>query len=246
MPHSLRYFPVALACSLTLNAHLTSESQSAPRHQVPLSPTATLQPGSTRCEPMPFCLLSEPQSQPVSTTSRIIKSPRKPAPGFLLKSKLKHLKTIRRTIRHDPLNANLTPSHSVILQLSINPAKRSSKGAYAGAANSAQSFPHPKKDRAEATTDGVIRLPRRSISTAAVWGLTGYNYQWNTLATGTAPHTSYADRASPYGTLTPLNDVADASFPTRLGIPLGRIMDFGTVTPAPGSFSMPPVLAPAH
>ena len=94
-------------------------------------------------------------------------------------------------------------------------------------------FPIPKKDRAEATTDGVIKLPRRSISTAAVWETYRYNYQWNTLATGTAPHTSYADRASPYGTLTPLNDVADASFPTRLGIPLGRIMDFGTVTPAP-------------
>ena len=159
MPHSLRYVPLALACSLTLNAHLISESQSAPRHQVPLSPSATQQPAPTHCEPMPFCLLSEPQSQPVSTTSRIIKSPRKPAPGFLLKSKLKHLKTKRRTIRHDPLNANITPSHSVIPQLSINPAKRSSKGAYAGAATSTQSFPHPKKDRAEATTDGVIRTP---------------------------------------------------------------------------------------
>jgi hypothetical protein len=63
MPHSLRYFPVALACSLAFNTHLISESHSAPRHQVPLSPAATPQPAPTHCAPAPFCRLFEPQSQ---------------------------------------------------------------------------------------------------------------------------------------------------------------------------------------
>ena len=201
MPHSLRYFPVALACSLTLNAHLISESQSAPHHQVPLSPSATPQPAPTHCEPAPFCRLFEPQSQPISTATRAIKTLRKPAPGLDLKSKLKHPKTKHRAIRREP---NV------------------------------------------ATTGPVIELHRRSTSTATIWGLAGYNYQSNALATGIEPRISYADPASPYGTLTPLNDVAGALFQTRLGIPLDRIMDFGTIAPAPGSFSVPPVLAHAH
>jgi len=104
MPQSLRYFPLTLACSLALNAHLISESQSAPRHPVPLSPTATPQPAPPHCKPIAFCQLFEPQSQPVSTTSRAIKTPRKATPRFLLKSKLKHPKTNRRTIRDNPHN----------------------------------------------------------------------------------------------------------------------------------------------
>jgi hypothetical protein len=201
MPHSLRYFPVALACSLAFNTHLISESHSAPRHQVPLSPAATPQPAPTHCAPAPFCRLFEPQSQPVSTATRAIKTLRKPAPGLLVKSKLKHPKTKPRATRHDPHVA---------------------------------------------TTGHDIELPRRSASTAAIWGLAGYNYHWIILVTRTETGISSAGRASPYGTLTPLNDVAGASFQTRLGIPLNHVTDFGAPALTPGSFGMPPVLAPTH
>jgi len=201
MPQSLRYFPLTLACSLAHNTHLSSESQSAPRHQVPLSPAATPQPAPAHCEPLPFCRLFEPQSQPVATATRAIKTLRRPAPGLLVKSKLKHPKTKQRAIRHDPHVA---------------------------------------------TTGRDVELPRRSASTPAIWGLAGYNYRWNNHVAGTEPGIIYAGSASPYGTLTPLNDVPGASFQTRLGIPLNHVTDFGATALTPGSFRMWPVLAPAH
>jgi len=228
----------AIAFGISLNALLIHNAGADPRHSNPPAP----QPTQQASDPQPFfSFFSEPpQTHPMIPAPPLHpqhKSAAKPRKA----TKTKHPKPRRKSlVKHHLKHHALSPLRQAPALLIPNPdtGKPLYNGPYAGVIGGAQWLHHPKPVHRAALHPVPLYSRHASLQpTGVIWGLSGINYQFNSLITGIEADLGYANLASPYGTLFPFREFEEGSLRTRFGIDFQHVLAFGSTDLTLGVFN---------